>query len=73
VPGGVTIGGEKINGVRMGRGYIYIYKRVGGKTWCVYEGGKNLTVCPPDAGTRAAAAEPGNEKLTDVHSSRTHR
>jgi hypothetical protein len=62
--------GEKINGVRKGKVYINGW----GKKRGVYiEREKTQRCVCSVAGASAAAAEPGNEKLTDVYSSRTHR
>jgi hypothetical protein len=56
--------GEKINGVRMGRGYINGW---GKKRGLCIGGGKNNGVLE-ESWVRSTAVEPGTEKLTDVYS-----
>jgi hypothetical protein len=57
-------GGEKINGVRRGREYI---NGRGKKVVCIGRGEKDNGVFE-ESRVRSTASEPGNEKLTDVHS-----
>ena len=60
----MTIGGEKISGVGRRRNYINGW---GKKVVCIGEGEKVNGVFE-ESRVRSTASEPGNEKLTDVHS-----